>query len=496
MAREQLDPTRLDPRDVEDVVDQREHLLSGAADLLGVGALLGGQLGVEQQIVHPDHTIHRRADLVAHRREERGLHVRRLDRGVARRRHLGRRAVALGHVEAEDDAALPPGELDVVAGDLDVDHGAVLMAVAQRQREQGARAGLREEGVDGGREGGRVLLGNELLDRHLEELLARVAVGGDRGVGDGDDPPRRALVGDERLRVTLEQDPVALLARAELLGLCRVERELAPQPATDRQRDGEEDEVEQREADREVDVEVVEARGHVGADRRVGEVELEHANPASRRTGHQRLVDLDRRGSERPAVVAVRVEVRQVADHRAVRRLDHLVLGLAVVEPGSVVGVDDVAGEVADSHPQDRRVGRVHGSRDEAVERATLRARDAGGDRASVEQRLDRGLSDDLGLVAALIETTAVRLARQAQREPDAEREHGDEQDRRISREEAGGRAAGRTGQPLRLSHTLRIGSRRPGLEGAVRENAARSRQRASDRARAPRVDQRAADRR
>ena len=60
------------------------------ADRLGVLALLGGERRVEQQAGHPDHRVHRRADLVAHRREERALRL------VGR---LGGRARLLGLVE-------------------------------------------------------------------------------------------------------------------------------------------------------------------------------------------------------------------------------------------------------------------------------------------------------------------------------------------------------------------------------------------------------------
>ena len=105
-----------------------EHLLARARDLLGALALLVGQAHVEQQLGHADHAVHRRADLVAHVGQERRLHVRRLDRLVARDRQLGGGAVALGHVVEERDPAFAPVEVDVVAGDLDVDDRAVLAA--------------------------------------------------------------------------------------------------------------------------------------------------------------------------------------------------------------------------------------------------------------------------------------------------------------------------------------------------------------------------------
>jgi hypothetical protein len=58
---------------VEDVVDDGQERLGGAANALGVLALADGEFGVEQQSGHADDAVHRRADLVAHRREELAL---------------------------------------------------------------------------------------------------------------------------------------------------------------------------------------------------------------------------------------------------------------------------------------------------------------------------------------------------------------------------------------------------------------------------------------
>ena len=98
-----------------------------------------GEAHVEQQLGHADHAVHRRADLVADVGEERRLHVRGLDRAIVRERRLRRDPVALGHVDVERDRAGASVEVDVVAGDLDVDHGAVLAAVARRVAAVGER---------------------------------------------------------------------------------------------------------------------------------------------------------------------------------------------------------------------------------------------------------------------------------------------------------------------------------------------------------------------
>ena len=57
-----------------------------ALDRLGEIALLRRQVGVEQQPGHADDAVHRRADFVAHVRQEFRLEPRRLDRRVARLR--------------------------------------------------------------------------------------------------------------------------------------------------------------------------------------------------------------------------------------------------------------------------------------------------------------------------------------------------------------------------------------------------------------------------
>ena len=188
------------------------------------------------------HAVHRRADLVADVGQERRLHVRRLDRLVARRGELGGDPVALRDVVEERDPARAPVELDVVARDLDVDDRAVAQAVA-------ARVGgaldvrppvARRPGAPRGRRGDIDLLGRlEVLDRHRVKLLARVAVAVDHRVADRDDLERVAVVGDQRLRVLLEQQPVALLARAQLrAGLQERRPEGEPQPGEQQRRCG------------------------------------------------------------------------------------------------------------------------------------------------------------------------------------------------------------------------------------------------------------------
>ena len=92
----------LDLREVEDVVDDRQQRIAAAPDGVDVVALLGVERRVEQQRRHPDHAVHRRADLVADRGEK-----LRLGAGGAFGAVLGALqrlddAAALGHVVQHD----------------------------------------------------------------------------------------------------------------------------------------------------------------------------------------------------------------------------------------------------------------------------------------------------------------------------------------------------------------------------------------------------------
>ncbi len=69
----ELDAPGLDLGEVEDVVDDRQQGIAGGPDGLGVVALLVVEGGIDQEPAHPDHRVERRADLVAHGRQERAL---------------------------------------------------------------------------------------------------------------------------------------------------------------------------------------------------------------------------------------------------------------------------------------------------------------------------------------------------------------------------------------------------------------------------------------
>ena len=90
----EVDLAGLDLREVEDVVDDRQQRVARRPDRVGVVALLVIERRVEQQAAHADDRVHRRPDLVAHRREERALGLvgvlGRLAGGLARRGTGGR----------------------------------------------------------------------------------------------------------------------------------------------------------------------------------------------------------------------------------------------------------------------------------------------------------------------------------------------------------------------------------------------------------------------
>src|SRR5438477_13005649 len=97
----------------------------------------------------------------------------------------------------------------------------------------------------------------------------------------------------------------------------RVARGLPAKTPADRGRDQEQREIEQRQPDRQIDIEPMKPSGHVAADRRVREVHLEHTNPSTWSTGAERQVDLDRLDTRGSAVIRIGVDMRETGDHTA-----------------------------------------------------------------------------------------------------------------------------------------------------------------------------------
>jgi hypothetical protein len=65
-----LDPAGLQLGQVEHVVDQAEQVLAAVADGVDVGALVGVERGLDQQVGHPEHPAQRGPQLMAQRGEE------------------------------------------------------------------------------------------------------------------------------------------------------------------------------------------------------------------------------------------------------------------------------------------------------------------------------------------------------------------------------------------------------------------------------------------
>ena len=95
---------RLDPRQVEDVVDEREQVRAGVLDVLDAAELLDRRRSARveaKQLRETEHGVERRAQLVAHPRQEFGLcAARRFERRA--RMPLGTREVQLGDVAQHD----------------------------------------------------------------------------------------------------------------------------------------------------------------------------------------------------------------------------------------------------------------------------------------------------------------------------------------------------------------------------------------------------------
>ncbi len=113
-----LHPAGLDLREVQYVVDDAQKRKRGGADRRYRVRLWLRQLVVRQNVQHSDHPVHRRSDLVAHRREKRALGaVGRLG-GLARLHQLGDATLQVG-VDAVNRLFGPALVGDVEAEDRD-----------------------------------------------------------------------------------------------------------------------------------------------------------------------------------------------------------------------------------------------------------------------------------------------------------------------------------------------------------------------------------------
>ena len=165
-----LDAARLDLREVEDVVDDREQALAAAADRVDAGALVPGERRLQQERGHPDHPVHRGADLVAHVGEELGLRAGGLLEAGIERDQLrvagGQLLLALAE-RLERLVALPTAD----AGTGVVLHARDQLDLVGQLDEVVARPELEREGL-----AARVLLGGDHDHRDpAQDLVLPVA---------------------------------------------------------------------------------------------------------------------------------------------------------------------------------------------------------------------------------------------------------------------------------------------------------------------------------
>ena len=190
----QLEPTGVDLREVEDVVDDPEQRLATRSDDLGELPLARLQVGVEQEAAHPDHGVHRCADLVAHRREERSLGLVRLLRETSLllelsekvgvrdgdRRLLGehlQNATMMRferpHLETSGVEHAVRGAVDGQRGSDETSHRRVVTARAGSQRKILDEGRLRGSGIRRhGKTAADVVLVGGSVDRDEDDVVA------------------------------------------------------------------------------------------------------------------------------------------------------------------------------------------------------------------------------------------------------------------------------------------------------------------------------------
>ena len=115
-------------------------------------------------------------------------------------------------VARQHQAGRPAGDRHGIDHDLNVENGAVLRSVLEVGVERGTFLVLAQESLPLLWVGGSA----DVLDRHRQELLARVAIAADRGLVHGEETQRLDVVHPHGLRIRFEEEPVAGLAVAEL----------------------------------------------------------------------------------------------------------------------------------------------------------------------------------------------------------------------------------------------------------------------------------------
>ncbi len=172
-------PSGLDLREIQDIVDDAQQGLRRPVDLLEVVAGPVRQTGPERQAAQPDDRVHRRADLVAHVRQELGLGARRVfGLGLGRREPVHRTLTLQFHAEPAGDQ-LDQGEFAFAerpcAGiDRREVHGAVQLAFDLHRRPD---IGAASEGPERQRPG-QIAVADVVVRPGLSRSERARAVGG------------------------------------------------------------------------------------------------------------------------------------------------------------------------------------------------------------------------------------------------------------------------------------------------------------------------------
>jgi hypothetical protein len=98
---------------------------------------------------------------------------------------------------------------------------------------------------------------------------------------------------------------------------------------------------------RQVEIEAVKPGRHVARDRRVGKVELEHANASWGHAGREWQIHLDGLITRATRVIGVGVDPRQDRNHVAGGSIERLIVVFAVAETRVVVREHDLPGEIS-----------------------------------------------------------------------------------------------------------------------------------------------------
>ena len=244
--------------------------------------------------------------------------------------------------------------------------------------------------------------------------------------GDGRRVPELGATGQFGGGPTVEQAAVRQVGQGIVLGQVGVQPDLASESPDHPERDPEQHHVEEAQPDGQVAVEVAHPLAHVGADRRVREVDLEHPDLGVGRSRIQRQIDLDRLGAGPARVVTVGVDPCQPGHGGTVGGVQSLVLG-TLAEAGAVVGEDDVALEIP--QPQSLDVIACDGARSQLMEPHRLDGAEAIGQWAAVEYRLDRGLGHEQRLGTSLGQSTSRRLGAVAPGQDQSEHQYRDQGD-------------------------------------------------------------------